>query len=1229
MAGFPYTFPFQLASPVVSAPTAGGLTLTGFAPTVTASATTVAFVSAGAGAQATGSSTTLSTSWLHTINNSDEHTVVIISVCQSISANGTSTGATVTYGGNAATLLPTTEQRNGSTTSRSRLALYAIWNPPTGEQTVTLTSTGSQTVTAIGGNSAAYGGAEFLTSSVSSIATVPANGSTGDYFVAAHSSDASITAVNHTQRGQLLYHSVAGLGDSTAMQDYTDSGAEVSFVATTAGSNRLSTALCIRAYAAPTPGGPHVVGLTQFNSSNSSGFTVNFSDGKYIPQENDVAILFPAVLATSVTVQDVAGWTNPLGSGVDVETNSHEMSCVWHKITAAEQSAGTRAWTLANYYSTNRSANISGVIVRGVDPNAVIDAINSTSNSSNVSPHVLASLAGAGLSSHSLVVSAVQNRSQPDGYHSLPSGWRFLSQNSSSAGQKAVLTRSELTTTGADVAATNITPDSIDKYISITVAFSVLILELIEPGAATLTLTGSAPTVRTPEILKPAGGSLALSGAAPTVVAADRVVVTPGTSKKLPYELPFTLGDLSGAELFLTGSTPRVIAAWTLTPAHADLTLTGYAPEIANDVVLTPGGAVLTGTGAGPVITYITGYTWPGAAQLALTGGAPSVWVSGVTPPSATLVISGWPPTLNISTHITTVDVDVGFAHTVEELQQQMLNGDLVSRGMAADQLAEYRAGFDKTWIITIYDKMWVPVGEFGDDVMEASGILPRNKLPTMTLKVKGGSQHIDRLMSCKDTMVGITVETGGMRVPYYVDTFDMEYSDAAWVGTASCLGIYDILNYMQIWPNFLLPIQVQIPGFAVFIGPMCTVLEVMISEQALRIQSGLWEFINNALSLNPDIRAWFGTILQSGLNIFEILKHPVYVIHTNPFFDGSPLVARTVRMESCGAVIEDLTRAYGVEVRVDLWLPGDEQPDFWTQTVPFLSLDQPTYVVTVKDRSQITGPTGTILDSVIRTIVDVGGSFFGDIAPIITQVPGMDGVWYSPILGQSYVPPWAIIIAPDNGEDGSVVDCKLSFHTPKGWQHIIGGRSPKWLNDLVNAFTAWLMDSIAILIGITGFPSNLLEGFLNNVFLAFQLIEHYGRRNAVGPYHPAIEVFHATASAPYNVETFMAFVNALWDSRGYVSGQFTFRDGEVYKLGVDIFPHGLVSLVYHGRKKLFTDYLENILFRYTPDARDVMCQVGDGKAEEAPLAKHQRFLTGVLESINVITLAPSSQGFL
>lgn len=176
-----------------------------------------------------------------------------------------------------------------------------------------------------------------------------------------------------------------------------------------------------------------------------------------------------------------------------------------------------------------------------------------------------------------------------------------------------------------------------------------------------------------------------------------------------------------------------------------------------------------------------------------------------------------------------------------------------------------------------------------------------------------------------------------------------------------------------------------------------------------------------------------------------------------------------------------------------------------------------------------------------------------------------------------------------------------------------------------MNSMYAWLIDSLMIVIGFSGVPSDLLSGFLNNSFLAFQLVQHYDRRNDVGPYHPGVEVMHATASAPYNIETLFAFLNALYDSRGYSSAVVTFRNGEQYTLGKDIFRGGLMSLVYGGRRKMLTDYIENILWRLSTTERSVTVQLGDGKRDEAPLAKHQRFLSAAFEAINVLTLAPQS----
>lgn len=169
------------------------------------------------------------------------------------------------------------------------------------------------------------------------------------------------------------------------------------------------------------------------------------------------------------------------------------------------------------------------------------------------------------------------------------------------------------------------------------------------------------------------------------------------------------------------------------------------------------------------------------------------------------------------------------------------------------------------------------------------------------------------------------------------------------------------------------------------------------------------------------------------------------------------------------------------------------------------------------------------------------------------------------------------------------------------------------------------MIDSISIVLGFSGIPSDLLSGFLNNAFFAFQLVQHYDRRNEVGPYHPAIERFYPTASAPYNIETIFAFINALFDSRGYTSAIVKFRNGDQYALGRDIFKGGLMSMVYMGRRYMVTDYVENVEWHITPEKRELTVQIGDGRKDQPPMARIQALITGAFEALSVWTLAPQS----
>ncbi len=515
---------------------------------------------------------------------------------------------------------------------------------------------------------------------------------------------------------------------------------------------------------------------------------------------------------------------------------------------------------------------------------------------------------------------------------------------------------------------------------------------------------------------------------------------------------------------------------------------------------------------------------------------------------------------------------------------------------------------------VTVYDKFWKPIGE-SHDYIDLTASHPRNGVPVLQMTFKGTDPLLPLLRKCRTEVVGLTVEVGALRWAYTVDTATYKLDAGQKTLQIKALGLFDYLSYLLVWPNFLLPIQAQIPSRAVYFAPLCTAIEVMIAEQAFRMQSGMWELVNNLGSGNLDWRAWFGTLLEAQGNVLDVLSTPIYVVHTNPLLDTSPLVSITSRMEPVAVVIDKLVKSYGVTVDVELWLPGDPQPD------SFANLHLPTYVVRVTDRSNVVGPTNTILDSVIKQLVNLEESMLGGVLSPLLNPDGLyapDGVYIAPGIGVNYVVPWTLLIDHPRGplEGYEIVD-----HHPQGWQIIVGGKSPKWLNDVINATTSWILDCIMIVIGLTGIPSNLFDGLFNDVLLSFQLVENFNRRNDMGPYGRP-EKFVSTGAAPFNIDALFSFISAMFDSRGYRSAVCQFRNGFPYSVGKDIFPGGMMSIAENGT--LYTDYIENIVITDNRKERcKVIVQIGDGKAEEAPIARFQRLITGIQEAVNVLTLAP------
>lgn len=383
----------------------------------------------------------------------------------------------------------------------------------------------------------------------------------------------------------------------------------------------------------------------------------------------------------------------------------------------------------------------------------------------------------------------------------------------------------------------------------------------------------------------------------------------------------------------------------------------------------------------------------------------------------------------------------------VQSLQALVRQNDTYVAANTAELVAQTSENLDaSSTVVTVYDYLWRPIGEAGDR-LSLQAATPRNEVPTVEFALKAGYAYKDPLIpfirKCSSEVVGVTIEVHGQRLwAATVDTSPTKLANSQKTLTAKCLGIYDILNYMTVWPEWFFPVWFQGPlYYAVFIGPLCTCIETMVAEAAMRLQSGIMELLSNAGSINPDLRAWFGTLLQSNGNLAQMLTTPVYVVHHNPIFDSSPTVTFNARMDTCKALIDKACKSYGVVCTMDLWLPGDPQPDEWAD------LQVPTYVFRCTDRQGITGPTDTFVDGIVSQVVNFEGSVLGDVldpwlnpqgeyAPTSTL-----GIYIAPALGENFIKPWAVLV---DSPDGPMETFEIVDHHPQGWQIIIGGQSPK-----------------------------------------------------------------------------------------------------------------------------------------------------------------------------------------
>lgn len=217
---------------------------------------------------------------------------------------------------------------------------------------------------------------------------------------------------------------------------------------------------------------PTLVGTpvrTGFSATRSPG-TGNVAAAGVL-QENDVVAVFGRAGLSTATFVTPANWTNGLNPGTNdgVASAGTVEIFLWHAITAAEDTADTRAWTFSNMWNSSQTGALYCIVVRGADPTDPVDAINTLTG--NGSTHGLAGLEGDDIARNDDLVASGIGGDGSSVYNTAPAGWTFAVKNAAGQNQGAVLTKDVSPTPGTDFGTTNITSSGSANYSNITAAF--------------------------------------------------------------------------------------------------------------------------------------------------------------------------------------------------------------------------------------------------------------------------------------------------------------------------------------------------------------------------------------------------------------------------------------------------------------------------------------------------------------------------------------------------------------------------------------------------------------------------------------------------------------------------------------------------------------------------------------------------------------------------------------
>lgn len=400
----------------------------------------------------------------------------------------------------------------------------------------------------------------------------------------------------------------------------------------------------------------------------------------------------------------------------------------------------------------------------------------------------------------------------------------------------------------------------------------------------------------------------------------------------------------------------------------------------------------------------------------------------------------------------------------------------------------------------------------------------------------------------------------------------------------------YEHVKKIICYSNPLLPPEFQWPKLFMWAGPSVFGIKTMMFLNLLRRFTPLWQLPENVF----DPSDWIANLNPA--------NWPIVVMPGNFFSDTSMWTVMTTRFGNLHDVITPTLKDAGLQVVVTRWLPGDAQP-----APGHMTLTGPTLVLDVVDKSGFRGPTGTVVDGLLKTISNIASDGVTQITQVVGATPSPN--YQEPtFFGTVQDSPW---VSWRNGMRTGLTGIQtweMTIHKALACAVVTGGKSPGWVNAGIKLLINGVLGYIGMLFGNPGLVLGIFDEQVEDVVLAFHKVTNQSRANLMGQNRYG-EHWAEGANTGFSISALQAIRNGFWDTRAYTSFKVTVVNGAPYWIGRHFDLGDRVSAEIGDTGLLYVDQVASLKLTWSrdQDARWEV-QIGTGEAEDPPgtILSHQ-----------------------